>query len=133
MNIRNLSGNEVDAARAFLCSVGWAHRFRDPVLFRRLIRNSQRVAVAVDGEAIVGFARGLTDEVSNGYLSMVAVAPEYRRQGIGRGLVQQVVGSDRHITWVLRADRPDADEFFSALGFQRSAAAMEMQRAGQGE
>ena len=52
---------------------------------------------------MVGFARALCDGVSNGYLSMVAVAEDKRGLGIGRELVQRLTGDDPDITWVLRA------------------------------
>lgn len=93
-----------------------------------MIHNSQRVAVALLGEQIVGFARAITDEVSNGYLSMVVVDDQHRRKGIGRALVEYVMGDNPDITWVLRAGREGAEAFFAGLGFQTSVIAMERQR-----
>lgn len=128
MKIRDLQHPEIERARQFLCTQGWAHRVGDESAFERLIANTQRTAVAiVDGE-IVGFARGITDGVSNGYLSMVAVAREFRRMGIGRALVAHVMSQDNNITWVLRAGRGEASEFFSSLGFVTSVVAMERVR-----
>lgn len=86
------------------------------------------VVATMNGE-IIGFARGITDGISNGYLSMVAVAEGLRRQGIGRRLVERIVGGDRAVTWVLRADRDGAAEFFSSIGFSNSSAAMELRRS----
>ncbi|MGO4610852.1 GNAT family N-acetyltransferase, partial [Variovorax sp. 2RAF20] len=71
--------------------------------FAQLIANSQRVAVAVEKGEVIGFARALCDDIANGYISMVAVAPQHRRRGIGRALVRQVMGNDPDIVWVLRA------------------------------
>jgi GNAT superfamily N-acetyltransferase len=82
----------------------------------------------VENEEIVGFARAISDGLSNGYLSMVVVAEPFRRKGIGQALVQHIVGSETDITWVLRAGRPGAAEFFAKLGFRASSVAMERPR-----
>ncbi|MGE3926864.1 MAG: GNAT family N-acetyltransferase [Lautropia sp.] len=129
MEVRDLRENEIEAARRFLCTNGWGHRLGDVERFRRLVEGSQRTAVAIAEGEIVGFARGVTDGVSNGYLSMVAVDPKCRRNGVGRRLVAHVIGPDRSLTWVLRADREGAPQFFAAIGFVRSDAAMELRRA----
>lgn len=129
MEIRDLQPSEIETARRFLCAQGWGHRVGDEPAFARLIENTQRTAVAVTNGQIVGFARGITDGMSNGYLSMVAVSPAHRRMGIGRALVAHVMGADRNITWILRAGREDAPAFFSKLGFVTSSIAMERERA----
>jgi len=128
MEIRNLHASEIEAARQFLCSQGWEHRVANEAEFARLLANTQRIAVAIVAGEIVGFARAITDEVSNGYLSMVAVAPNFRKRGIGRALVAHVMGTDEKITWVLRAGRENASEFFAKLGFVASTVAMERLR-----
>jgi ribosomal protein S18 acetylase RimI-like enzyme len=115
------------ALRALLAANGWEHRLGDAQWFARLLAGS-RAVVAVEGAAVVGFARAVTDGVSNGYLSMVVVAPEHRGQGIGTQLVRAVMGADAGVTWVLRASRPGAREFFARLGFTPSAEAMERPR-----
>jgi len=84
--------------------------------------------VAIIEGRIVGFARGITDGRSNGYLSMVVVAAIHRGQGIGRLLVEHAIGTHPEVTWVLRAGREGAAEFFAKLGFERSSVAMERRR-----
>ncbi|MEO8389218.1 MAG: GNAT family N-acetyltransferase [Polaromonas sp.] len=128
MQIRAPLPSEIEPIRQFLCANGWEHRIGSPEWFSLLVANSQRVAVAVVAGEVVGFARGITDGLSNGYLSMVVVAPEHQRKGVGAALVRLVLGEESGITWVLRAGRPDAPEFFSKLGFNLSSAAMERQR-----
>ncbi|MCE9607501.1 MAG: GNAT family N-acetyltransferase [Planctomycetia bacterium] len=128
MEIRDLRDDEIEAARQLLCAHGWEHRVGTSEEFARLIARSQRSAVAIVDAQLVGFARAITDGISNGYLSMVVVAPEYRRRGIGRALLAHIMGDDPKITWVLRAGREGEAGFFTKLGFDTSTVAMERLR-----
>lgn len=125
--VRALRRSEHQAAYRFLVANGWAHRLQDREWFDRLLQGSH-AAVATEDGAIVGFARAVSDGLSNGYLSMVVVAPAHQRKGIGSALVRHVMGDDPDITWVLRAGRPGAREFFAKLGFDASSEAMERRR-----
>jgi ribosomal protein S18 acetylase RimI-like enzyme len=128
--VRPLVDADIDAAHALLVDNGWAHRVGDTAAFAALLRASQRTVVAESNHVIVGFARALTDGLANGYLSTVVVAPAFRGQGIGRALVQRLIGEDEQLTWVLRAGREGAPAFFAKLGFSASATAMERRRTG---
>ncbi|MBP5955176.1 GNAT family N-acetyltransferase [Pseudomonas anatoliensis] len=127
-NVRDMLPAEVESVRQFLGQNGWGHRTGSSEYFAQLARNSQRTAVALDGEQIIGFARGITDSLSNGYLSMVVVDGQHRRRGIGRALVEHIMGDNPDITWVLRAGREGAEAFFAGLGFETSVIAMERTR-----
>jgi ribosomal protein S18 acetylase RimI-like enzyme len=128
MLVRNIATADFDAVHRLLVNNGWAHRVGSVEELGRLISVSQRALVALADDQIVGFARAITDGISNGYLSMVVVAESHRRRGIGQALVERLVGSEPRITWVLRAGREDAAGFFAKLGFSASATAMERPR-----
>lgn len=128
LNVRDLLPAETQSVRQFLGEHGWGHRTGSDEHFAQLIKNSQRTAVAVQGEQIIGFARGISDGLSNGYLSMVVVDDQHRRAGIGRALVEHIMGDNPDITWVLRAGREGAEAFFASLGFETSVIAMERPR-----
>ncbi|WP_277759195.1 GNAT family N-acetyltransferase [Pseudomonas sp. A34-9] len=126
--VRDLLPVETESVRQFLGQHGWGHRTGSPEHFAQLLEHSQRKAVAVQGERIIGFARGITDGLSNGYLSMVVVDDQHRREGVGRALVEHIMGDNPDITWVLRAGREGAEAFFASLGFETSVIAMERPR-----
>ncbi len=129
MQIRAIQPTEIEAARRLLAANGWAKRVADAAQFQLLVSRSQRALVAVDNGEVIGFARALCDDISNGYLAMLVVAQSHRRRGIGQALVKAVMGEDRGITWVLRAGREGVAPFYEKLGFVRSDVAMERPRA----
>ena len=127
MEYRPITSADYEPVRQFLSSVGWQERVADPDKFATMLKHTNRIVVAVDGLRVVGFARALCDEVSNGYVSMVAVAPDMRGRGIGRELVRQLIKDDTGITWILRAGH-GSERFWEKMGFQGSAVAMERVR-----
>lgn len=90
---------------------------RSAAALRASFHQSQHVALARDGDRLVGMARLLSDGVCNAYLVDVWTMATYRRQGIAsamvRLLVEQVPG--QHIG--LQTD--DAQELYRSLGFRQ--------------
>jgi len=89
---------------------------RSPDALRRSFEQSAHVAIARDGERVVGLARLLSDGVCNAYLLDVWTSSPWRRQGIAsalvRLLVEQVPG--QHVG--LQTD--DGRDFYASLGFR---------------
>ena len=129
VEIRRMRAQETATVFELLAANGWRDRLGSAERLAALVEASQLAEVAVIDGRVVGFLRGLTDGLSNGYLSMVVVPAGHRGLGIGRRLVAHATGSDPHVTWVLRAGRPGAEEFFAKLGFERSSLAMERRRS----
>jgi GNAT superfamily N-acetyltransferase len=128
VQVRRVLPGELLQVHLLLSANGWGHRIASVGALASLVEASQIAEVAVlDGE-VVGFARGLSDGLSNGYLSMVVVADRHRGKGIGRRLVEHALGTAPNITWVLRAGREGAADFFGRLGFEASSLAMERRR-----
>ena len=104
---RSLTLDDYEQVRQLVIATGWGKRVQDEDRFRRMMAGADRTVVALDGARIVGFARALFDDASNGYISMVAVASDRQGRGIGRELVTRLmdVKQPRQITWVLRSAR----------------------------
>jgi N-acetylglutamate synthase-like GNAT family acetyltransferase len=126
---RAIRTEDYDQVRQFLSELGWQNRVQDPVRFRKMMERADRTVVAIEDSRVIGFGRALCDGVSNGYLSLVAVAVDKRGQGIGRELVRRLMAEDEDedVTWVLRAGR-DSSGFWKKLGFTKSKIAMERVR-----
>lgn len=128
MNVRPIRPEEFELARKLLSACGWTKKVEDLEVFATSVRASQIALVAeIDGQ-VVGFLRAITDGVFNGYISMVAVAPEHRGSGIGKALLAAAMGENTNITWVLRADREGVQDFYTSLGFEKSTVVMERRR-----
>jgi predicted N-acetyltransferase YhbS len=128
MQFRPITSRDYEAVREFLAENGWETRVADREKFYQMLEKASRTVAAFEDRRVVGFARALCDDVSNGYIGTVAVAADKRGQGIGRELVRRLVGEDTGITWVLRAGHESAG-FWKKMGFTVSALAMERTRS----
>jgi hypothetical protein len=54
-------------------SVGWEHRTRDPERLAQMVRGSMYGVSAYDGEALVGYARAISDGAFNAYVSLTII------------------------------------------------------------
>ncbi len=117
------------AVRQLLSDCGWQQRVQDSARFTKMMERADRTVVVVEDARVIGFARALCDDVSNGYISMVVVAPDKRGQGIGTEMVKRLITGDEseNVTWVLRAGH-NSRGFWKSLGFTESAIAMERVR-----
>ena len=89
---------------------------RSPRALRASFEQSQHVAIARDGDRVVGMARLLSDGVCNAYLLDVWTMSAYRRQGIGTAMVRRLL--DRVPGQHVGLQTDDAEAFYATLGFR---------------
>ena len=62
----------------------------DEVKTREAFLNSAYAVYALDGEQVTAVGRALSDGYAWTLITDVAVLPEYRRQGIGSGILERI-------------------------------------------
>lgn len=89
---------------------------RSPEALRRSFLQSQHVALARDGERVVGTARLLSDGVCNAYLLDVWTASSHRRRGVASAMVRRLLERvpGQHVG--LQTD--EAQRLYESLGFR---------------
>ncbi|HEY1762442.1 MAG TPA: GNAT family N-acetyltransferase [Acidimicrobiales bacterium] len=109
----------LDVVWEFLTTDTYWHRWRRREDVDLQFGSAWRVIGAyVEGsDELVGFARAVSDGVSDAYLADVYVAPSHRGQGIGGRMVEAMVeeGLGARFRWFLSTR--DAHELYSRHGF----------------
>jgi predicted GNAT family acetyltransferase len=111
----SLQGIDWAQAKADLISDAFDNG-RSAAALRRSFEQSQHVAIARDGDRVVGMARLLSDGVCNAYLVDVWTASSHRNRGIGSRMVRFL--SDRVPGQHIGLQTDDAQAFYAALGFR---------------
>lgn len=128
--LRWQEGGPVDAvqvARLFE-AVGFSQR-NDPAFLQAAIDGARWVITVWRGPLLVGFARAISDGVSNAYISAVAVRPDHQGQGLGRALMQRLMGGRESVKFVLQA-RPEVQGLYRSLGYVDATEMLVRGRAG---
>jgi GNAT superfamily N-acetyltransferase len=109
----------LDVVWEYLSTDAYWHRWRRREDVELQFRSAWRVigAYIEDSDVLVGFARAVSDGVSDAYLADVYVAPSHRGQGIGGRMVEVMVeeGPGARFRWFLSTR--DAHELYSRYGF----------------
>jgi ribosomal protein S18 acetylase RimI-like enzyme len=98
---------DLDQLAALFRAVGFRRSTEHDVL-AAMVAGSRWVVSAWEGTRLVGFARAISDGVSNAYVSTVAVLPSHQRRGIGRGLMERLLADKPTVKWVVHTS--DAGE-----------------------
>ncbi len=84
----------------------------------KMLRHSNLLISAWDGERLVGVARALTDFSYCCYLSDLAVDLAYQKMGIGRALIRHVHAAIGEESMLLLLAAPDAMPYYPKVGFE---------------
>ena len=96
----------------------WVDENDDCAFLKAALENSCAVCVATCDGQLCGMGRALGDHVSDAYIQDVVVAPEFRRQGIGGGIVKTLAAELRRqgVEWIGLVGAPGTENFYRALG-----------------
>ncbi len=96
---------------------------RTPEQLQRSFANSFATSIACAGSRIIGTARALSDGVCNAYIVDVWTYTPYRRQGIARRMIQDLLDQlpGQHV-YLFTDDIPD---FYNKIGFTPRGIGME--------
>ena len=113
---------------------GWSSYTRNLVSLQKSIQNSQDVITAWDKEQLLGLIRTIGDTETILYIQDILVLSAYKRQGIGRRLIEEVLALNQNCRQIvlLTEDSDETRGFYEALGFEScdkgSAVAFAMQK-----
>jgi GNAT superfamily N-acetyltransferase len=97
-------------------AVGWYRKANDVPRLDRMLEGTTQMVSAWEGERMVGFARAISDQAYNGYISSVAVHPRWQGKGLGERLITALMEQNDEIKFVLSAV-PGIHGFYRRLGF----------------
>ena len=116
-----------------LTDMKWSHLFNlyeKAGLLGRFVKNkefnkiqaafekSYKVVTAWDGETLVASGRMLSDGICYASIFDVGVLPEYQKQGIGKGIMLELLKGEEHLPVHLTSTFGN-EEFYKKLGFKK--------------
>ena len=122
IDIRFVSSWPQDEIVSLYKAGGWWKESYDKSAIKSMIAGSFAFAVAVDkdlGKAI-GMGRIISDGVSDAYIQDFIILPKYRRQGIGKQLLNFLLEHcmSKGIQWIGLIAEPGQESFYSPMGFK---------------
>ncbi len=76
--------------------VGWPNPPKNET-FLKLLKESYKTVLAMDGNKVVGFITAISDGVLSAYIPFLEVLPEYQSKGIGGELVSKMKDELSHL------------------------------------
>ena len=116
--VRPFEAADLDGVIALCAAENWPSFPEDPArALRALTAPGVATVVASEGAHVAGFAQLLSDGEIQAHLSLIAIDPAYRRQGLGRAMLRLALSMAGGTRIDLITD--SAPEFYSALRHRR--------------
>jgi ribosomal protein S18 acetylase RimI-like enzyme len=132
IEVRKNAAIDVFELERLLTRAGIGRRFRGrDDRTARMLAGTTETASAWHGDELVGFARIITDDVTNGYIATVAVAPSWQDRGLGTRLMHALMDGREDLKLILEV-RPGVEAFYERLGFERATSLFVRRRPPEG-
>ncbi|MCX7635731.1 MAG: GNAT family N-acetyltransferase [Syntrophales bacterium] len=118
---RHCEGIDWHAVRSLLKEAGMA--YHRPESHERAFRNSYAVVFVFDGTTLIGFGRAVSDGAYQAAIYDVVVAAPYRKQGLGRTIMEGIMERLSTCNVILYANH-GTDGFYHRFGFRPMTTAM---------
>jgi len=92
-------------------------------IIHEAFKASNKVVTAWSNEKLIGAGRILTDSICYGSIFDVGVLPLFQKQGVGKGIVTELMKGYEHLCIHLTSTFGN-EQFYKNLGFQRHKTAM---------
>ena len=114
VEVRLFTPDDLGGVIALCAAENWPSFPEDPArALRALTAPGVTTVVAADGSQVAGFAQLVSDGEIQAHLSLIAVGPAYRRQSIGRRMLDlglRMAGGLR-----IDLNTTDADDFYASM------------------
>jgi N-acetylglutamate synthase-like GNAT family acetyltransferase len=101
----------------------------DKERIQKMFDNSDLIVTAWHNDLLVGVSRSITDWVWCCYLSDLAIRDEYKKEGIGKKLINITKEKVGEQSMVLLLSVPTAMEYYPKVGFVKQESSFIMNRA----
>ncbi len=117
---REIGNEELNA----LISESWPNR--TPTDWAQIIAHSLGTVTAYAGEQLVGFVNIAWDGGSHAFLLDTTVHPDFRRQGIGKSLIERakIVAEQNRVEWLHVDFEVKNRNFYMECGFEPTGAGL---------
>lgn len=100
----------------------------DKERIQKMFENADLIVTAWDDNKLVGVSRSITDWVWCCYLADLAVDPDYKKSGIGKGLIEVTREKVGEQSMILLLSVPTAMEYYPKVGFTKEDRGFSIQR-----
>jgi len=128
--LRHPTDSQTDKIIRLYQEAGWwtGQARENPELIRRIVAGSHCFVLAVAEDEIIGMGRAISDGINDAYIQDVTVLPGFQGQGIGTGIVEEILKRLRAdgLQWIGLIAGSHSHPFYRKLGFEKMPAATPM-------
>jgi len=128
--IRQAADSQIGKIIRLYQEAGWwtGQAHENPELIRRIVVGSHCFVLAWEGNEIVGMGRAISDGISDAYIQDITVLHEFQGQGIGTGIVKEILNRLRAdgLQWIGLIAGRHSHPFYRKLGFEEMPASTAM-------